>query len=45
MVLGALAAAELTLLDCGVEIEAGSGVGAAINQFRAAAATATAKAA
>ncbi|MBL0374321.1 aminotransferase class V-fold PLP-dependent enzyme [Rhizobium sp. KVB221] len=45
MVLGALGAAELTLLDCGVKIEAGSGVGAAINQFRAAATATTARAA
>ncbi|TIX76213.1 MAG: serine--glyoxylate aminotransferase, partial [Mesorhizobium sp.] len=45
MVLGALSAAELTLLDCGLTIEPGSGVGAAINQFRSAAMTATAKAA
>ncbi|MBZ7924941.1 aminotransferase class V-fold PLP-dependent enzyme [Ensifer adhaerens] len=34
MVLGALSAAELTLLDSGVSIEPGSGVAAAINQFR-----------
>ncbi|MEY9828698.1 alanine-glyoxylate transaminase/serine-glyoxylate transaminase/serine-pyruvate transaminase [Sinorhizobium fredii] len=45
MVLGALSAAELTLLDCGVKIEPGVGVGAAIRQFRSAAATATAEAA
>jgi alanine-glyoxylate transaminase/serine-glyoxylate transaminase/serine-pyruvate transaminase len=45
MVLGALSAAELTLLDCGVKIEPGSGVGAAINQFRSAATASTAKAA
>ncbi|MGK9204172.1 aminotransferase class V-fold PLP-dependent enzyme [Sinorhizobium meliloti] len=45
MVLGALSAAELTLLDCGVKIEAGAGVGAAISQFRSAAAASSAKAA
>lgn len=45
MVLSALSAAELTLLDCGVKIEAGAGVGAAISQFRSAAAASSAKAA
>ncbi|WP_027999163.1 aminotransferase class V-fold PLP-dependent enzyme [Sinorhizobium arboris] len=45
MVLGALSAAELTLLDCGLKIEPGSGVGAAIKQFRSAATASTAKAA
>ncbi|RFB79064.1 aminotransferase class V-fold PLP-dependent enzyme [Methylovirgula sp. 4M-Z18] len=45
MVLGALSAVELTLLDCGVAIEPGSGVGAAIEQFRSAATIATTKAA
>jgi alanine-glyoxylate transaminase/serine-glyoxylate transaminase/serine-pyruvate transaminase len=45
MVLGALSAAELTLLDCGVKIEPGSGVGAAIDKLRSAATTPTAQAA
>jgi alanine-glyoxylate transaminase/serine-glyoxylate transaminase/serine-pyruvate transaminase len=45
MVLAALGVAELTLLDCGVKIEAGSGVGAAVNQFRSATAATLAKAA
>lgn len=45
MVLGALGAAELAMLDCGVKIEPGSGVGAAVNQFRSAKIVATAKAA
>ncbi len=45
MVLGALGAAELTLLDCGVKIEPGAGVGAAIKQFRSTATASTAKAA
>jgi alanine-glyoxylate transaminase/serine-glyoxylate transaminase/serine-pyruvate transaminase len=45
MVLGALGAAELAMLDCGVKIEPGSGVGAAINQFRSAMNATTAKAA
>jgi alanine-glyoxylate transaminase / serine-glyoxylate transaminase / serine-pyruvate transaminase len=45
MVLAALGVAELTLLDCGVKIEAGSGVGAAVNQFRSATAATMAKAA
>ena len=33
MVCGALAAAEMTMLDCGVKIKPGSGVGAAVNYF------------
>jgi alanine-glyoxylate transaminase/serine-glyoxylate transaminase/serine-pyruvate transaminase len=34
MVCGALSAAEMALLDCGVKLAAGSGVGAAIEHFR-----------
>ncbi|MBN9216382.1 MAG: aminotransferase class V-fold PLP-dependent enzyme [Mesorhizobium sp.] len=34
MVLASLSAAELTLLDCGVRLSPGSGVGAAIQHFR-----------
>ncbi|MDX8496758.1 serine--glyoxylate aminotransferase, partial [Mesorhizobium sp. VK22B] len=34
MVLGSLAAAELALLDCGVDLAPGSGVAAAIEHFR-----------
>ena len=45
MVLASLGVAELTLLDCGVKIEPGSGVGAAISQFRSAASATMAKAA
>jgi alanine-glyoxylate transaminase/serine-glyoxylate transaminase/serine-pyruvate transaminase len=34
MICGALAAAEMALIDCGVKIKAGSGVGAAVDHFR-----------
>lgn len=34
MVCGALSAAEMTMLDCGVKLKPGSGVGAAIDFFR-----------
>ena len=36
MVCGALSAAEMTMLDCGVKLKAGSGVGAAIAYFSSA---------
>lgn len=45
MVLASLSAAELTLLDCGVRLAPGSGVGAAIQHFRASAAVPVAEAA
>jgi alanine-glyoxylate transaminase / serine-glyoxylate transaminase / serine-pyruvate transaminase len=45
MVLASLSAAELTLLDCGVRLAPGSGVGAAIQHFRASAAVSVAEAA
>lgn len=45
MVLASLSAAELTLLDCGVKLAPGSGVGAAIQHFRASAAVPVAEAA
>ncbi|QPC90191.1 aminotransferase class V-fold PLP-dependent enzyme [Mesorhizobium sp. INR15] len=45
MVLGSLSAAEMTLLDCGVKLAPGSGVGAAIEHFRGPQQPAIAKAA
>jgi alanine-glyoxylate transaminase/serine-glyoxylate transaminase/serine-pyruvate transaminase len=45
MVLASLSAAELALLDCGVKLAPGSGVGAAIEHFRASAAVPVAEAA
>ncbi|MER9841255.1 aminotransferase class V-fold PLP-dependent enzyme [Mesorhizobium australicum] len=45
MVLASLSAAEMALLDCGVRLAPGSGVGAAIQHFRASAAVPVAKAA
>ncbi|MEO5759148.1 MAG: aminotransferase class V-fold PLP-dependent enzyme [Mesorhizobium sp.] len=45
MVLGSLSAAEMTLLDCGVKLAPGSGVGAAIEHFRGSQQPAIAKAA
>ncbi|MER9127579.1 aminotransferase class V-fold PLP-dependent enzyme [Mesorhizobium sp. M0959] len=45
MVCGALSAAEMALLDCGVKLAAGSGVGAAIEHFRLSNKTTLAKAA
>ncbi|MDX8444928.1 aminotransferase class V-fold PLP-dependent enzyme [Mesorhizobium captivum] len=45
MVLGSLAAAELALLDCGVDLAPGSGVAAAIEHFRRTAAMPVAEAA
>ena len=45
MVLASLSAAELTLLDCGVRLAPGSGVGAAIQHFRDSAALPVAEAA
>ncbi|TPN81462.1 aminotransferase class V-fold PLP-dependent enzyme [Mesorhizobium sp. CU2] len=45
MVLASLSAAELTLLDCGVKLAPGSGVGAAIQHFRASAEVPVAEAA
>ncbi|TRC96910.1 aminotransferase class V-fold PLP-dependent enzyme [Mesorhizobium sp. WSM4303] len=45
MVLASLSAAEMTLLDCGVRLAPGSGVGAAIQHFRASAAVPVAEAA
>jgi alanine-glyoxylate transaminase/serine-glyoxylate transaminase/serine-pyruvate transaminase len=37
MLLGAIAGAEMAMLDCGVRVEPGSGVAAASNHWRAAA--------
>jgi len=45
MVLASLSAAEMALLDCGVRLAPGSGVGAAIQHFRASAAVPVAEAA
>ncbi|WP_095204069.1 aminotransferase class V-fold PLP-dependent enzyme [Mesorhizobium carmichaelinearum] len=45
MVLSSLSAAEMALLDCGVRLAPGSGVGAAIQHFRASAAVPVAEAA
>ena len=45
MVLASLSAAEMALLDCGVRLAPGSGVGAAIQYFRASAAVPVAEAA
>ncbi|MBZ9683951.1 MULTISPECIES: aminotransferase class V-fold PLP-dependent enzyme [unclassified Mesorhizobium] len=45
MVLASLSAAEMALLDCGVRLAPGSGVGAAIQHFRASAALPVAEAA
>ncbi|QKC96376.1 aminotransferase class V-fold PLP-dependent enzyme [Mesorhizobium sp. NZP2298] len=45
MVLASLSAAEMALLDCGVKLAPGSGVGAAIQHFRASAAVPVAEAA
>ncbi|HEV2507354.1 MAG TPA: aminotransferase class V-fold PLP-dependent enzyme [Mesorhizobium sp.] len=45
MVCGALSAAEMALLDCGVKLAPGSGVGAALEHFRLAESVAVAKAA
>ncbi|MGS1097720.1 aminotransferase class V-fold PLP-dependent enzyme [Aquamicrobium terrae] len=45
MMCSALAAAEMALLDCGVKIQAGSGVGAAVEHYRQSARAAVAKAA
>ncbi|MDX8524011.1 aminotransferase class V-fold PLP-dependent enzyme [Mesorhizobium sp. MSK_1335] len=45
MVLASLSAAEMTLLDCGVRLAPGSGVGAAIQHFRASATVPVAEAA
>jgi alanine-glyoxylate transaminase/serine-glyoxylate transaminase/serine-pyruvate transaminase len=45
MMCSALAATEMSLLDCGVKIKAGSGVGAAVEHFSQAAKPAVAKAA
>ena len=45
MVLASVSAAELTLLDCGVDLAPGSGVGAAIEHFRRTAPMPVAKAA
>lgn len=45
MVLASLSAAELTLLDCGVRLAPGSGVGAAIQHFRSSAQVPVAEAA
>lgn len=45
MVLSSLSAAEMALLDCGVRLSPGSGVGAAIQHFRASAAVPVAEAA
>jgi alanine-glyoxylate transaminase/serine-glyoxylate transaminase/serine-pyruvate transaminase len=45
MVCASLSAAEMTLLDCGVELAPGSGVGAAVRYFRQAAQQTIAKAA
>ncbi|WP_137933228.1 aminotransferase class V-fold PLP-dependent enzyme [Mesorhizobium comanense] len=45
MVLSSLSAAELALLDCGVRLAPGSGVGAAIQHFRASATVPVAEAA
>ncbi len=45
MVLSSLSAAEMALLDCGVRLAPGSGVGAAIQHFRASAAMPVAEAA
>jgi alanine-glyoxylate transaminase/serine-glyoxylate transaminase/serine-pyruvate transaminase len=45
MVCGALSAAEMAMIDCGVRIEPGSGVGAALEHFRHPAPVAIARAA
>lgn len=45
MICGALAAAEMSLRDCGVKVAPGSGVGAALEHFRLASKSAVAKAA
>ena len=45
MVCGALSAAEMAMIDCGVRIEPGSGVGAALEHFRHPAPVAVARAA
>ncbi|MBB6469399.1 alanine-glyoxylate transaminase/serine-glyoxylate transaminase/serine-pyruvate transaminase [Aminobacter lissarensis] len=45
MVCGALAAAEMALIDCGVKIRPGAGVGAAVEYFRQTGSMAVAKAA
>jgi alanine-glyoxylate transaminase/serine-glyoxylate transaminase/serine-pyruvate transaminase len=45
MMCSALAATEMSLLDCGVKIKAGSGVGAAVEYYSQAAKPAVAKAA
>jgi len=45
MMCSALAAAEMAMLDCGIKVKPGSGVGAAIEHYRQSAQSAVARAA